>query len=204
MLKYSEETINVLVRDALNFEKNKRFSEAIEIYEELALQGVEFAIDRIPVAKHRLDNYKLRRMKLFTNIISACAIGLSVVSISYNIGVNLISYTDIHSYFTFNKVESQISSPLKPNIIYNSIKDSQENEQFEFEIFIPNKITRNELSERVYEAIEMYYNELPFNGTNLKINIKTTKNGVSKWIGYIDFDLNNKSECNVYVLKGTL
>lgn len=204
MLKYSEETINVLVRDALNFEKNKRFSEAIEIYEELALQGVEFAIDRIPIAKHRLDNYKLRRMKFFTNIISACAIGLSIVSISYNIGVNLISNTDIHSYFTFNKVESQISSPLKPNIIYNSIKDSQENDQFEFEIFIPNKITRNELSERVLEAIEMYYHQLTFNGTNLKINIKTAKNGASKWIGYIDFDLNNKSECNVYVLKGTL
>lgn len=204
MLRYSEETINILVRDALNFEKNKRFSEAIEIYEELALQGVEFAIDRIPIAKHRFDNHKLRRIELFTNIISACAIGLSIVSISYNIGVNLISHTDINSYFTFNKEESQISAPLQPNVIYHSIKENPNNEQFEFEIFIPSKITRSELSKRILEAIEAYLPQSHFNEDNLKIDLKTAQNSTSKWIGYIDFDLKNKSECNVYILKDSL
>ena len=203
MTRYSDDMINILVRDALQFEKKKKFEEAIDIYEELALQGVEYAIDRIPIAKHRLDNYKLRKVDLATSILYAITIGVSIVTVSYNAGLNLITDNNLSTSFAFNKIDSQKGSPFTLDVNYHSINDTQLKNST-FEILVPNNINRKNLSKRVIEAVETYLEQLDFELSTLTINIKTKNNNEINKVGYIQFDKNKPTDCDVFILKGKL
>ena len=68
MMKYSDDTINQMVRKALYLEKTKQYEEALNIYMELASFGNEFSRERIPLIKHKLEQSKLELKQSYHEI----------------------------------------------------------------------------------------------------------------------------------------
>lgn len=201
MKKYNDDIINILVRDALALENKKKFEEALEIYEELALQGVEYAIDRIPIAKHRLDNYKLRRINYFMSIVTACAIGTSIVIISFNTALSVFKSSNLRTSFAFYQVNTKgENSTYKTDIQFKTIEEYSTKES-DFNIVVPKNITQKKLSERALEAIDTYSMSVNI-GEKLIINIHSSVKGNLKNIGYIKFDTNKPQICTIYTYKG--
>lgn len=205
MNRYSDKLINTLVRNALTLEKKKRFDEAIEIYEELAIQGVEFAIDRIPIAKHRADNYKLRKINYCSELIAAIAIGLAIILVSYNTAINTLQpIIGVKYSFALNQTNSiSEKDSQKVNIHFNLIEDNVDIDSSEYTIVVDKNITRRNLSKRVNEALEAYKDNAVLNKL-FTININIIKDGTQVSAGYIEYDLNNPQECKVFTKKSVL
>ena len=204
MERYSDEFINILVRKALKLEKKKKFNEAIEIYEELVIQNVEFAIERLPIAKHRADNYKLRSINYFSEFIIALAIGICIILISYNTALNAFQHLEIDSKFALNQINSTSDKHSQIlNTHYNTLDDNAVINECEYMIVVDKNITRKKLTKRVSEAIEAYKGN-SISGQKFYINIKTIINNELTLAGYIEYDSSKPEECIVFTKKSVL
>lgn len=195
---YSDELINTLVRTALTYEKKKKFEEAIEIYEELAIQNVEFAIDRIPLVKHRYDNYKLRRLNFNLELVSSLALAISIILISYNIALSIFKPLNLNYSFSLTASEAQEKAdPDTTNVIFKNLDSTYEISDSEYDIVVKNT-TRKNLTKRVQEVIEAYkYNTVKTE--DLKINILKPSGNNTTTVGYINYNPNKPEQCTVFI-----
>lgn len=203
--KYSDETINKLVRTALSFEKQNKFTEALSIYYDLAAEKNEFALERIPLVKYREEQYRLRKVNLFIGIISIFTILTALTTVAYNTVSHIVRTdyitNDADNTYLSKTLNSQNDSKVNLDSIsikYHTVDNiTQDILSSTFEIFIPANITSSKLNRRVIEGLESYLPESVYNKNELIIVIKT--NSTNEVAGYIKYDNNNT--CDVYLVK---
>lgn len=202
--KYSEETINKLVRQALALEKNNKFAEALSIYYDLASEDNEYAIDRIPLVKYKEDQFRLRKVNYFIGIISVLTIGTALATVTINTINNIykadkLSKETHQTYISTANNSSQFDYDSM-NVNYHTVEMlDKKNLDSTLEIFVPDNITATKLKERVLEGIDTYSSEAASSNGELYIAIKTYSS--KDIVGYVQFDTKKTDSCEVYVLK---
>lgn len=202
--KYSEETINKLVRQALALEKNNKFDEALSIYYDLASEDNEYAIDRIPLVKYKEEQFRLRKVNYFIGVVSVLTIGAALATVTINTINNIckadklsketnktyIAAANNSNHFDYNSI----------NVNYHTVETlDKKHLDSTLEIFVPDNITATKLKERVLEGIDTYSSEASASNGELDIAIKTYSS--KDIVGYVQFDTKKTDSCEVYILK---
>lgn len=202
--RYSDETVNKLVRQALSLERQNKFADALAIYYELASEENEYAIERIPLVKYKEEQYRLRKVNLFLGTVSICTIVAAITTVTFNTINNILTTDSIAKKIDTTYV-SKMNKPKHLDystigVNYSTV-DTIEKEALnsELDIYVPENITTNKLKKRVQEGIESYSAEISTLDSNLFVLIKTNIN--KHPVGYIKFNKNNMDNCEVFLLK---
>lgn len=200
--RYSEDTINLLVRKALKLEKRRLYNEALEIYFDLHNHKVDFATERIKVVFDKVERAKLSKVNNFMGIIGFTASSIVIVMTAYYIGETIITTPQIgatYEYELYNKYDDlpKTIDNIKPAYRYeNELPKSEHG----YEIYVNRNIKHTKLNDRVQEAVESYISTLPYKSKLLQIEIKTFGKK-STHIGTIEVNPDNPQECQVILKK---